>query len=65
MWAYLTFSILSTILLVLARILGIGELLRPFADDHIILIVGIIANIIVASALTIWTLRAYRGWSPE
>jgi hypothetical protein len=65
MWAYLTFSLFSTILLVLSRVLGMSELLRPFADDRVLIIVGIIVNIIIAAALTFWAMRAYRGWSPE
>jgi len=60
-----TFTIFIFLLLGLAKITGMRELLSAVADDRVVTIIGGIALVLVASALTIWTLRLQRGWSPE
>ena len=65
MRAYLTFTVFTFALMVLAKITRMRELLSEVADDHVVAILGCIALVLAASALTIWTLRLHRGWSPE
>ena len=65
MRAYLTFTLFTFVLLALAEITRMRELLSDVADDHVVTILGSIALVLAAAALTIWALRLHRGWSPE
>lgn len=64
MTAHLMFTMFTFVLMVLAEVTGLRQLLNGVADDRVVTIVGCIALLIVASALTIGALRLQRGWSP-
>lgn len=65
MRAYLTFQVIAAVLIGLVKVMGMRELLGEVADDHVVVIVGVIVLVLIASALTYWVLQLQRGWSPE
>jgi hypothetical protein len=65
MRAYLTFQVIAAVLIGLAKVTGMRELLGEVADDRVVVIVGVIVLVLIASALTYWVLQLQRGWSPE
>ena len=65
MRAYLTFTAITFVLMALAQLARAPELLSDVADDPVVAVLGCIALVLVAAALTLWALRLHRGPSPK
>jgi len=65
MRAYLTFMVITVVLVGLVQLARTPELLRGLADDPVVRIVGVVALVLVGAALTLAALRLHRGPSPK
>ncbi len=65
MWAYLTFTAIAFVLMALVQLARTPKLLSDVADDPVVAVLGGIALVLVAAALTLLALRLHRGPSPK
>jgi len=64
MRAHLTFMVVTFVLMALIKLTRAPKLLGNVADDPVVVALGAIAFVLVASALTLLALRLHRGPSP-